>query len=254
MPDKWVINKSNFVQQMISTSRVINKDFMIEPKAMLITSGLGVLVNIVMGPPCTSMGIGGHHHHHHHHLHHDPTPQPWWWIKPWPFSWRSLLCGARSSQQSWQAQSVLIFVVVITKIFLITFIIGQSITIILMTFNFLRRKHQRLSSLYPCRRRLPPIHRCLPCCHCHLLQGDLNIFKAGLILQTELSTSSLSGAWSTRSAHSSSASWCSAQPSPSSGASIQHFPHASSPQEDHDGPAGGDTLKHWLRPCEKHLP
>ena len=155
---------------------------MIEPKAMLITSGLGVLVNIVMGPPCTSMGIGGHHHHHHHHLHHhDPTPQPWWWIKPWPFSWRSLLCGARSSQQSWQAQSVLIFVVVITKIFLITFIIGQSITIILMTFNFLRRKHQRLSSLYPCRRRLPPIHRCLPCCHCHLLQGDLNIFKAGLI-------------------------------------------------------------------------
>ena len=107
---------------MISTSRVINKDFMIEPKAMLITSGLGVLVNIVMGPPCTSMGIGGHHHHHHHHLHHhDPTPQPWWWIKPWPFSWRSLLCGARSSQQSWQAQSVLIFVVVITKIFLITF-------------------------------------------------------------------------------------------------------------------------------------
>ena len=29
--------------------RVINKEFMIEPKAMLITSGLGVLVNIVMG-------------------------------------------------------------------------------------------------------------------------------------------------------------------------------------------------------------
>ena len=29
--------------------RVINQEFMIEPKAMLITSGLGVLVNIVMG-------------------------------------------------------------------------------------------------------------------------------------------------------------------------------------------------------------
>ena len=169
---------------MISTSRVINKDFMIEPKAMLITSGLGVLVNIVMGATL--------HQHGHRWSSSSPSPSSpsSWpyssamvveWIKPWPFSWRSLLCGARSSQQSWQAQSVLIFVVVITKIFLITFIIGQSITIILMTFNFLRRKHQRLSSLYPCRRRLPPIHRCLPCCHCHLLQGDLNIFKAGLI-------------------------------------------------------------------------
>jgi len=49
--------------------RVINKEFMIEPKAMLITSGLGVLVNIVMGATLHQHGHshgGGSSHGHSH--------------------------------------------------------------------------------------------------------------------------------------------------------------------------------------------
>merc|ERR1712001_128971 len=49
--------------------RVINKEFMIEPKAKLITSGLGVLVNIVMGATLHQHGHshgGGSSHGHSH--------------------------------------------------------------------------------------------------------------------------------------------------------------------------------------------
>jgi len=49
--------------------RVMNQEFMIEPKAMLITSGLGVLVNIVMGATLHQHGHshgGGSNHGHSH--------------------------------------------------------------------------------------------------------------------------------------------------------------------------------------------
>merc|ERR1719222_886369 len=49
--------------------RVINQEFMSEPKAMLITSGLGVLVNIVMGATLHQHGHshgGGSNHGHSH--------------------------------------------------------------------------------------------------------------------------------------------------------------------------------------------